>query len=74
MTKQFTSCINEDMDYLCLKQAQVIIRLIKRCETLRKQKDFFEKELEETHRLIKEEHTFNWNSGKYKVTKVDSDD
>ena len=75
MTRQFTSCINEDMDYLCLEQAQTIIRLIKRCETLTKQRDFFKKEFEEVHKRIKKEDTFNFGEhGKYKVTKVDTDD
>ena len=75
MTKQFISCINEDMDYLCLEQAQLIIQLIKRCESLRKQRDFFKEEFERVRIRIKKEDTFHFGEGnQYKVTKVKTDD
>ena len=60
----------DDMNDLCLGQAETIIRLIKRCEHLQKQRDFFKDELEKTHRKIRQEEDFHFESGHYRVAKV----
>ena len=61
----------DDMNDLCLGQAETIIRLIKRCEDLIRQRDFYKGEYEKLRRRIQGEDTFNFGEGnRYKVTKV----